>query len=405
MVKSLCNSSAEGRGTECSLALGGIVVWLLNGLHRRPQDHFQSLAEEVCQRIPVNYEDYDPEFDHDDAEATEPLMYSAGVYFVCDVVPDTGSPAYRIPYHKQASEDALMRAFKMSHQEIARITGMNQIREVPRRRTNAQRTNNRSTRPTLRADYFRPEDRALPQINNALDDVEIRATHRMRGEDVTHFMNHGGGNRAEAGEQEMGQENVTVLVQKILEQFFIDMITESPNRKSASEGPWTNIPKVLRHQEANEALFQSFALPFAAVQFAWCSPDQWMAHFDKLFPERRPQQLGQNFGKCSYFLDWLRLMASLDHASKMRVHTVVRVKFNELSWVPFTKCDRMWCTSRAAGTQWGYLPGGNGRQGAGPQIALNSKAVRRGNSRPTLRPAPVLEGAEEEEEEEEEERN
>ncbi|KIM49967.1 hypothetical protein SCLCIDRAFT_1116525, partial [Scleroderma citrinum Foug A] len=220
VVKSLCNSSAEGRGTECSLALGGIVVWLLNGLHRRPQDHFQSLAEEVCQRIPVNYEDYDPEFDHDDAEATEPLMYSAGVYFVCDVVPDTGSPAYRIPYHKQASEDALVRAFKMSHQEIARITGMNQIREVPRRRTNAQRTNNRSTRPTLRADYFRPEDRALPQINNALDDVEIRATHRMRGEDVTHFMNHGGGNRAEAGEQEMGQENVTVLVQKILEQFF-----------------------------------------------------------------------------------------------------------------------------------------------------------------------------------------
>lgn len=374
-------------------------MWLVNGLHHRPQDNFQLLAEEACQRVPLNYEDYDPDLDGDDLEASAPLMYNAGVYFVCDVSSDRGSGVYRIPIHKEFSDQALMSAFRMPQEEIRRIIGINQLREIPRPRTNPQRTNNRSTRATLRADYYRPEDRALPQINNVLDDIEIRPTHRMRGDDVTHFRNHGGGNRAVAREEEMAQRSVTTTVQKILEQFFIDIIEESPNRKSVSQGAWTNIPKVLRHQEANEALFQSFALPFTAVQFAWCSPTEWEVHFNRLFPETEREKRGQNYGKCSYFEDWIQLMRSLNPASKTRVRKEVRSKFNTLSWVPYTQSDRIWCTRRAQGSKWSDLPRRNRPEGAGPQIALNTGAVRPGNSIPTLRPAPVVERAEGDEEE------
>lgn len=103
-------------------------------------------------------------------------------------------------------------AFRMLHQKIAHITSMNQIWEIHCQCTNSHHTNNNFTQATLYADYFSRENYALPQINNALDDIGIHTTHCMQGEDVTHFRNHSGENQAEAREQEMGQKNIIALV-------------------------------------------------------------------------------------------------------------------------------------------------------------------------------------------------
>ncbi|KIO00762.1 hypothetical protein M404DRAFT_60475, partial [Pisolithus tinctorius Marx 270] len=139
-------------------------------------------------------------------------------------------------------------------------------------------------------------------------------------------------------------EDTATQVQVLLEQFFYDLLQESPNKKAASEGSWTNIPPRQRSQEATETLYRSFALPFFAAQYTFCTGQQWDLHFNRLFPAQLPTTMGQNFRKCTYYHKWLDLIASLGVQSRNRVQAAIRQKFNTLVWIPFTGSDRIWCT-------------------------------------------------------------
>ncbi|KAI9451894.1 hypothetical protein HD554DRAFT_1990371, partial [Boletus coccyginus] len=161
-------------------------------------------------------------------------------------------------------------------------------------------------------------------------------------------------------------------VKVILEQFFYDMVQESPNKKAATEGAWINIPKELRAQEATERLYQSFALPFVAAQWTICTPEQWELHFSRMFPAQRPASVGQNFRKCTYYTQWLTLVEDLGPQALSRVRAAIRAKFDTLVWIPFTGSDRMWCTRPMTGRGWFMLPKPKpGQAPAGPQIGLN----------------------------------
>ncbi|KIO04314.1 hypothetical protein M404DRAFT_143823 [Pisolithus tinctorius Marx 270] len=163
-------------------------------------------------------------------------------------------------------------------------------------------------------------------------------------------------------------EDIATQVQLLLEQFFNDMLQESLNKKATSEGSWTNIPPQQQTQEATETLYQSFALPFLAAQYIFCTGQQW-DHSHCLFPSQLPTTIRQNFHKCMYYHKWLDLIALLGVQTCNRVQAAIRQKFSTLVWIPFTGSDRIWCTGPMTGRGWFTLP--EGHPPAGPQIALN----------------------------------
>jgi hypothetical protein len=383
VVKNLGYSSGKERKTHNTLALGAIIIWLLNGLYHRQQRDFEALGREACQHVPINYDEYDEDLDHEHEDFI-PLMYDAGLYFVCDIVDDR-SGTYRIPYHKTFSEQSLVSAFKLSTIQIREIISAG---DHSRQRPNANptRTSNRSTRSTIRVEDIRPEDRPLPRIPGTLANISLQPPQGMEGEDVDHFNVHGGGNRDQASDAEDAEEDLTRRVQKILEQFFFDLIEESPNKKRATDGAWTSIPKEMRHEKATEQLFLSFGLPFFAAQYMFCTPDQWNTHFNRLFPRERPPVLGQNYRKSTYYTKWLELISNLSSESFTKVHTIIKAKFDTLLWIPCTQSDRIWCTRSMKTSGWLMLP--RDTPSCGPQIAFHPKARRHGLYKPFLCPPP-----------------
>ena len=390
VVKNLLYSSSKDRRAHNTLALGAIMVWLLNGLYHRQRDDFEALAREACQHVPIDYADYDNDLDDED-EDFAPLMYNAGLYFVSDIVNDR-SGTYRIPFHKTFSEEAFVAAFKLSTIRIREIISAgDHPRQCPN--ANMERTSNRSTRHTINVNDIRPSDRPLPRIAANLDNIPLQPPQVMQGEDVDHFNIHGGGNRdQDSNIEEDEEEGLTQRVQNILEQFYLDLIEESPNKKRLADGAWTSIPKEMRHEEATEKLFMSFGLPFFAAQYMFCSPEQWKTHFNRLFPCERPKTLGQNYGKSTYYMKWLDLIANLSPDSFKKVHGVVKAKFDTLLWVPCTQSDRIWCTRSTKTSGWYMLP--KDTPSSGPQIAFNPKAQRLGVYKPFLYapPTPTTDG-------------
>ena len=302
VVKNLYHSKARDLKSDCALGLGALAIWIINGLYRRPDDRFLKLAEEACQHIPTDYEDYVDGLETEDPDAIMPLMYEAGLYFICDIVTDN-SGTLRLPFHKAISDQAFQNAFHLSIHEVRHIMGVAH-HNLSRRSINPDRTHNRSRHPTLRVEDIRPADRTLPEVNETfLQNVNIRPTRSVQGPDVAHFAQYGGGNRDAQvllNQQPNNSQSISIRVKLILEQFFYDMLQESPNKKG-NQGAWTNIPPELRAQEAIEHLYQTFGLPFHAAQFTFSTEQQWTLHFNRMFPSSPPFKQ-QNFGKCTYFL-------------------------------------------------------------------------------------------------------
>ncbi|KAG8221814.1 hypothetical protein J3R82DRAFT_2152, partial [Butyriboletus roseoflavus] len=386
VMKNLLQSSIRDRRTECSIALGSITIWLLNGLYHRPNRYFNELAKQACQLVPIDYDNYD-EDDAEDEEGCAPLMFDAGLYFICDITRDR-SGTYRIPYHKSFTEQAIVSAFHLSLREIREAMGITRITQL-RIKPNMERSNNQTKKRTLPVDDTRNDDRPLPQINDqGFENIRMRPAQRMRGEDVDHFARHGGGNRIQALDNPNvdPEADLSMRIKKILEQFFYDIIQQAPNRKSAQDGSWTNIPVDMRLQEGTEQLYRSLALPFFAAQYIICDSEIWKLHFDRFFPTKCPTRIGQNFGQATYYSQWMELVNRLSPNSLARVRQTIKVKFDTLLWVPYTHSDKMWCTSANHGRSWSMLPKGAKHQG--PQIAMNPKARNPRHGQPYLRPAP-----------------
>ena len=130
------------------------------------------------------------------------------------------------------------------------------------------------------------------------------------------------------------------------------------------------------------------ALPFFTAQYTFCSNDQGDLHFHGMFPAEPSASLGQNFHKCTYYRSWLDLMSSLDRSSCSRVQAAVKFKFNELVWISYTACNRMWCTCPLQCRGWFMLP--HKQPPAGPQIAFSPKFHTKGLPLRYLRQAPDL---------------
>ena len=277
VTENIHSTNPKDRESENSLALGAIIIWILNGAYRTPLYSTMGLAKEACPEILLNDND-DPE---DEDAVTTPLMYEAGLYFICDIVADGRSNSYRIPWAKVFSPQFIANAYeKGTLNDVRHMLGGGQV-QIGRRAVNPERTANRSIHPTHDVRNLRPYDHPLPQIGNRLDGLPIPHPRGARGADVDYYHRHGGGNHRldiheDLGAAEEHVENpLKVQVQEILAQMYYDILQESPNKRNRVEGPWTNIPRAMREQLAVEDLYIRLEFPFTAVQYIISSETQW----------------------------------------------------------------------------------------------------------------------------------
>ncbi|KAI6041176.1 hypothetical protein EDC04DRAFT_2893391 [Pisolithus marmoratus] len=270
IINNFHDVSSKDRISDNCLALGAMAIWILNGAHRTPNHHALGLAKEACAKILLD-EDDDP----DDPDAiTTPLMYEAGVYFICDIEQDTRSHCYRIPWAKTFDEQLLAQAYEHG--------------------TIQEHTANRTGHHTMDVANIRPYDCPMPAVGHQLDGLLLPNPPCPQGRDVEYFNQHGGGNCNVDVEDDLHNEvnddpdALKQKVQLILEQMYYDILHESPNKQYHTVGAWTNILRALSKQEAVEDLYLRPELPFHATQYLIADQRTWEVHFNQFFPPTVP---------------------------------------------------------------------------------------------------------------------
>ncbi|KAG1853674.1 hypothetical protein F4604DRAFT_1591413 [Suillus subluteus] len=240
---------------------------------------------------------------------------------------------------------------------------------------NPERTQNRK-RKTRDVDDVREPDRQRLRLDTEVRGIRYKPAVRLAGRDVDlHVLNGDGEPDLDgAWNDERGELTDSQRIAKIYEQFFLDIIQEAPNTKSAQDGSYLSIPACMRNELARPELLQTADLPFTKAQYRVCTEKQWKMHFDRFFPEKFDNVKRQNFGKCTYYIQYVAFAVATSTKSLARTRRALRVEFDKLAWVPYTGTDRMWSTGKVTGSEWKVLP--RGGDGKGPAIGINPRRQR-----------------------------
>ena len=97
-----------------------------------------------------------------------------------------------------------------------------------------------------------------------------------------------------------------------------------------------------------------------------------------MFPAQYLKSVGQNFSKCTYYAQWILLLATLSPQHISRVRATIRQKVDFLIWIPYTSSDRIWSTRPMNNTwNWFVLPPESTPQC--PLIAINPNTSMHGH--------------------------
>jgi hypothetical protein len=383
VLLNLAKADGRIRSMDSIMALGAICIYMSNASFTRPAEGFgwEDLIEISCQQV---LEDPDDDADDEDAP-TVPILYDRGTYFICDIVLNRNPAFFRMPVQRTFDADSMARIYHKTSVDDIRASFTWSTAPLSKRLPNPDRTQNRKKRKTRDVDDIREPDRQRLRLDTEIRGVRIKPAVRLVGRDVDLHVIDGGDEREfnGAGDNEQGERTVNERAAKIYEQFFLDIIEEAPNRRSAELGSYLTIPVDMRGELARPELLQTAELPFELAQYCVCTPEQWEMHFDRLFPvsataaARSPGR--QNYGKCTYYSDYLALARVISVKSLAKTRRALRVEFDKLVWVPYTQWDRIWSTRKMDTSSWKALPSGTK---GGPLIGINP---RRARERVTLR--------------------
>ena len=353
------------------LALGAIALWMLNGNIYRPAEDFgaKELSELCTQGVEERLDDEDVQL--------KPMLWNRGLYFICDVVTEDPS-AYRIPVQRRFPEELLEKVYqRLSLEEIRSELGVS-VAVVKRNIGNAERSHNKRIGPTMAFHYFEDDgQRQRPQFRAMERGAVLTNVVQPQGRDVEELR----AREPEIGfEEDEDQRRGQTLDERLADiwlQMFFDVLEVVPNRKKAIEGSYCSIPKIMRRTLGKEELFTQLELPFNAAKWACVDSTGWFQIFERFFPKKGalPPRHPQNFPACKYYIDYLNLLDETNMGSAQKIHSEPWQKFKKLKWMPYAKCNRMWCTTAPATGGWKYLPGG--QEHRGPQIAINAEQWNR----------------------------
>ncbi|PSS30936.1 hypothetical protein PHLCEN_2v2528, partial [Hermanssonia centrifuga] len=348
-----------------SLQLGGITIYMLNALTFRPGD--QSWDRELVNKSAVwageeglveNSDDEleaDEDFENDRAE---PFIEERGLYFVSDIVYDSG--AFRLPQKRTLSIEELCAVYNTA--SWGELQGKFNMSTFHRGRASDVRRPMRMARRVRTTDArFVRTDSPGPEVDLGLGNrgVRMHEPATMTGPDVI-----------EISDSEDEEKDIDKVVSKILKQFPYDVIQQSPNQSANNRPAYTTLTRV-EQDNVTMDIFKQTELPFIRAQLKIVSTHTWdRVFFDRFFPPKgfSPRGRIQNFPSCAYYQDWIGLINRMTSADVEIARKKIAKYFKDVHWLPHTASDRMWMTKLDNHGQWTHLPGA---QVASPQIALN----------------------------------
>lgn len=360
-----------------SLALGAATIYVLNALLYTAPDaamwnpmttHVQ--MREVDEDDPGYLSDEEPVWEDLDMQ---PTGLEQGLFFFGQLVNDNGF--FRLSRHHIIPMDDIVRLYGMEDLFALRArfqaAGVVTQRVIP----NASRRNNRMVM-TRRFTSSRHEP--APVLNFGIDDqdVEMALGVDISGPDV----------EAE-GVREAEPNSMNERLSKIWYQMLFDVMRKAPNPSSVHLPSFAETTPT-EQTEIEETFYKTHELPFRLARCKRVTLEYWDNDmFNRFFPPQGSAIAArlQNFRSCQYFTDFTALMGYVTREHSVTIRNALKMKWQQLYWMPLPSSDRMWNTRQAMTGHHFVLP--VTCAAPAPQIALNPRFCAEGQAVATLRGA------------------
>ncbi|KNZ79311.1 hypothetical protein J132_10732 [Termitomyces sp. J132] len=372
---------SELRVSREALSLTAACVWLLNGLHARPEDGSaaRQLMDVALPRGLYEDDDYDPDEDGApllayrnnnrnlrNARQQTPVISNGVVFFRRIAFTE-------VPRFRYGGPALVLGAFRYffgkTFQEIEAKIVKPMIVNKELLRGKRMTTNKRKL-----PHYFVAEGEPLPRLFDNLGRSGERKVPPPVVDD--------GSDVEDLDDDAQPQLTVNEHVTLIWSQFLMDVPNKSPNPRGAGRHSYIKLDDEERGQ-GKEEVFKTLdlSLIFRTVAYRKGSLKDWQRAFGWLFPDRGVQ-IGasvQGYPTSIYFQKWLRWANDdrndLDLLKSVR--SALWDRFRNLEWIPDAQQDKMWPTGLTPAFQrWPENFNQKARKAyPAPRILLKGKAL------------------------------
>lgn len=374
-----------------SLMLTAACVWLLNGLHARPEDgpaarrlmdaalplseaedlNLDVLAYNTSRRADWQ-EDEEEEEEEDGEEANEhrgrvrvPYIPYGCIFFrrikVGEVSPRLRAggtlltePAFKFWFDSMTLEEV---------QAMYQKSGI-----IPRQALAGKRPTNKAKMPAYINFTGAPEPTLFdlqfqghtlpPSTQDEGSDIDDRSSPPPADE----------------------QPTIDTFLTQLWHQFVIDLTGKAPNPRGITNPSYLKLT-IDQRREGKEDIYKKLVLSevFTDVAYKNASSPEWMRAFKWLFPEPgyKTTNAVQNYPSSPYFRTWMTFIEDPNNLTLISAsHLEIWKRVRQWSWIPDAQQDKMWPTSTASGfTRWPSSLGRGGKDRAAPRILLKSHGV------------------------------
>ncbi|KAG6874617.1 hypothetical protein C0992_007261 [Termitomyces sp. T32_za158] len=385
-------AASEFRVNEQALTLTAACVWLINGLHTRPEDgpgarRLMDAALPVAEADEVSPDDVayrrslpqkrtisrddreegdedeeevpDEEEEEEEGDSSDGVTHNSNGCIFLRRIKFVNAPRFRIGGPTMA--DAAFRYwFKMSLDQVEANflrTGIIDKKLVARIRSTSNK-------------------RRLPRIMNWNNDpLPDMFDIGIPGRRLPSPVHDDGSDVGDAGTPPP-QMTVNAFVSDLFRTFVSNIKAKSPNPRGSTNASYLKINDDER-LSCDEAIFKTFALSqtFRHVSYKQATKEEWKRAFQWLFPDRGYKTTSgvQNYPDCTYFREWLKFVNNGENSEELirEARTAIWLRLRSWCWIPDARQDKMWPTTPLPGFH--RLPAStkpNGKPYPAPRILL-----------------------------------
>lgn len=357
----------EERFLPESLLLTAACVWLVNGLHARPDDGpasrnlMQAIlpvteADDIDQSALAFNVPLRSTFQHDDYTLSRSVPYNPhGGIFLRRII--ITSPVPRMRYGGPELSEASFkfwfkvdtpRELKGKYQDMGVVD-----REVLR----ARRPTTAKSKLPLYVNFTGAPEPTLFQLGEL--EIALAAPIADDASDVP--------DRRSPSPEDLEPRGADTRLSTLWRQFVSDITSKSPSPRSRSEPSYVRLTEIQR-RSGSEAPFMNLRLSetFRAVWYKRVEEECWRTAFNWLFPPfgTLVSADSQGYTQCPYFRQWFQIMDEnrRDLPLIERIRDQLFARLLRWNWIPFSGSDKMWPTSakkKCANkfTRWPPAPG------------------------------------------------
>jgi hypothetical protein len=174
-------------------------------------------------------------------------------------------------------------------------------------------------------------------------------------------------------------EDIDAQISNLWRQFVMDLTSKSPNQRGVANPSHLRLSNIER-TSGDDSPYRNIRLPeiFNAVWYRKSTTEQWRASFDWLLPKpgHRTSDGVQNYHTCMYYRTWMGMLE--ENRENLDVIHAIRNAFwdriRQWRWIPHAQSDKMWPTSAKKPSSRGFTrwPPAPDRPPA-PHILLHSR--------------------------------